>query len=271
MRPTILFFLILFICPPLFAQGLGLDERTKEVCNQVMEGIYQDIFDAKKKYPELEQFDENVLSENQYGIYQIIYEYKKSPEQERRNPFAFGLTIAGIDDTFFQERGRLVFHLAFPVLGLKFVGYQMKGSARYRYDLGEVINQRGVLLADHQQEYMPLKLILRTNNDSYPTNEKIPFVVELKNVSNRHMRVKSLSDKTLFCLFNKKEWGTKQVDKVSQEEEIILKSNESTCVEFLGEAINNPQDIEIYCSYNMSIKGVKPSGILHVKVHKEKQ
>ena len=79
------------------------------------------------------------------------------------------------------------------------------------------------------------------------------------------MWVKDINDSTLYCLFNNKSWGT-QAQGVSGTKDIVLKSGQSLRRQFVGEKLKEPQEIEIYCSYGLSIKGVKPSGILKVKV-----
>ena len=245
--------------------GKNIDTPTKEVCNKVMLNIYHDLIASKDKYRELEQFDEKALYENQYGIYAIVYKYEKQGEQGRNYLFEFGLTIVGIDDPIFQDQGEYAFNLVFPLLNVKFAGYQKRSVTRYRYDISSAIKSQGVLLEDHQQNYMPLRLILKADKEIFTTNENVFFDVELHNVSNRHMRVKSLNDSTLYCLFGDKRWGTSQVS-VPKAEEFILKSGELTKMGFMGEAFKKPREMEIYCSYNLSIQGVKPSDTLKVKI-----
>jgi len=243
---------------------LKMDESTKQVCNKVIASIYQDILSVKDKYKELSQFDEKVLYENKQGIFALLYQYNESDRQARRHPFEFGVTIVGLNDKIFEEYGQYAFYLSFPILGLKFAGFQ-KSSARYNFDLGEIINKNGSLLAEHQQKYMPLQLTLKAEKDTYLLYEPIRFVVELKNTSPRHMRVKTLTDKTLYCVYDNKMWGAVQTQQ-SQAQEMILKSGETTNMVFEGQDFMKPKEFEIFCSYNMTIQGVQPTGHLAVTV-----
>lgn len=247
-----------------FAQLPAIDDETKKIANQVIADIYYDILAQKSKYPELAQFDETTMFENQQGLYAILYSYKPA-ENKKSEVYEFGLTVINIDTPIFQEQGQYAFNLQLPVLGLKFAGY-FKRTVRGKYfDIMGMINKHGVVLADHQQKYMPLQLSLNTAKTTFTTQESIQFEVELKNVSLKNMWVKEISDATLYCLFNDKSWGT-QARGASGTKNLILKSGESIRRQFVGAKLKEPQEIEIYCSYGLSIKGVKPSGILKVKV-----
>jgi len=247
-------------------QPFSMDEQTRSVANEVMLTIFQDILGGKKKYKALEQFDESALFKNEHGIYAIVYQYQGSERQMRRHPFEFGLTLTDMDNTIFEDKGKYAFNFGFPMIRMKFAGFQHQ-SAKHRYNLGKVINVRGIPLSDHQQNYMPLKLKLKTIKDVYKIYDPIHFVVELENVSQRHMWVKSLNDKTLYCLFNNQVWGTNQIGPASAKTH-VLKYGKRTDMEFSGKGFKRPKDFEIYCSYNMAIDGIKPSGLLKIKVIK---
>ena len=247
-----------------FAQAPAVDAETKKIANQVVADIYHDIFAHKSKYPELAQFDESTMFENKQGLYAIVYKYKPA-EDKKAEVYEFGLTVIDIDTPIFQEQGQYAFDLHLPVLGLKFAGY-FKRTVRGKYfDIMGMINKHGVLLADHQQKYMPLQLNLRTEKSVFAVQEAIQFQVELKNTSKKNMWVKEINDSTLYCLFNNRSWGT-QAQGASRTKDLILKSGESIHRQFVGEKLKEPSEIEIYCSYSLSVKGVKPSGILKVKV-----
>ena len=240
--------------------------ETKDVCNQVMINIYKDILKVKNKYPELTNFDEKVLHENEYGIYAIVYEDTR-PEAigKKKPPFEMGLTIDKMEDATFPEKTN-TFNFAFPLLGLKFSGYQTKRMLRTQYDIMPLVYGHGTTLEDYQQQFMPLQLTVRTLRDVYKVREDIEFEVSLKNVSNRHMKVKSLGIKTLFFIFGNMAWGTSPALGAKGGGNVILKSGESLTLKLKGESFQKPRDVEIYCAYRMSIKGVNPSTTLRIKV-----
>jgi len=241
-------------------------EETKEVCNQVMINIYKDILKVKNKYPELKNFDENALHENQLGIYTIIYKDSRPEMQNRKTPpFEMGLTIDKIKDATFAGKPNN-FNFSFPLLGLKFSGYYTKRYLRSQYDVVPVVNQHGTILEDYQQQFVPLKLTVKTPKSIYKVREDIEFEITLKNVSNRHMRVKSLGMNTLFFVIGDMVWGTSPASKQRGGEDVVLRSGESLTLKFKGESFQKPRDVQIYCSYRMSIRGVNPSDTLRIKV-----
>ena len=241
--------------------------ETKEFCNEVIINIYKDILKVKDKYPGLRNFDEKALFENQYGIYSIIYKEPVDEAQMKRStvPFEFGVTIDKIQDTTFAGK-RNSFNLAFPLLGVKFTGYQTKRMLRTQFDVMPLVNEHGTILSDYQQKFMPLRLTIRTLKDIYKVRQPIEFEVVLKNVSKRHMVVKSLGMETLFFLFGDMAWGTNPSSGQKGGRDVVLKAGESVSLKFQGESFEKPHDIEIYCAYRMSVKGVNPSGTLRIKV-----
>ncbi len=241
------------------AQKAVLDTETKALANQVMLNIYKQILEDKDKYGELRAFGEKNLFENKEGIYAISY---KLPDDEKL-PFEFGVTVAPTGSTVFSEHGAYAFNLEFPFLGLKFAGYVKKHIKR-GYNVLDVINEKGIPLSDYQQNFMPLRLELRADKTEFKAKEPVRFVVELKNASKRHMWVKNLTEETLYCLFNNLYWGAKSHEKGSAS--VILKAGDSLKRVFEGEGPALAEDVEIYCSYSMSLRGVKPSGVLKVKI-----
>lgn len=246
--------------------SIKLDPQTKALCNKVIINIYKDILKVKGKYPQLKNFDDKVFYENEYGIYTILYKDTSAEGEGQKNPaYEFGLTIDGLTDNPFPDKPN-TFNFAFPLLGLKFSGYQPKHVLRSQFDVLSVINKNGVLLSDYQQKFMPLQLTLKTLKDTYKIREDIEFEVVLKNVSNRHMVVKSLGIDTLYFVFEDMVWGTSPNTQERGGKNVILKSGESLTLKFKGESFQKPRDIQIYCAYRMSIKGVNPSGTLRVRV-----
>lgn len=285
---------------------LIIDEETKKMCNTALINIHRDILKVKSKHKELAEYDKNVLSKNKYGFYTIEYQFGVEDPQEkdkRKTPYAFGLTINGIKDVAFpQQEGS--FNLGFSALGLKIEGYQRKHLLRTQYNIFPLIQKYGVKIAWHEQKYLPLRLYLETVKDTYRVREDIEFEVILENITPRHMLVKDLEEKTLYFLFNNAEWGVissrgtggeskrariqreynKRRERAAARRKsgeskkkpgskpkkkggkIILRAGESLIKRFRGESFQQPQEIEIQGIYGMSIKGVKPMGILKIKV-----
>ena len=243
-----------------------LDPEIIALCNKVMINIYRDILKSKDKYKHLKDFDEKAIYENKYGIYAILYKYQPEEGEDKKSAnYEFGLTIDGIDDVSFPDK-RSSFNLVFPLLGLKFSGYKTRITSRTQYDIAPTINRNGAVLSEYQQKFMPLQMTIRTLQNTYKIRENIEFEVILKNVSKRHMVVKSLGMETLYFLFEDMVWGTSPDSQERGGQDVILKSGGSLSLKFKGESFQQSRDIKIYCAYRMSIQGVNPAATLNVKI-----
>jgi hypothetical protein len=293
MRKIILlsFFLLAFAVP-CFAEPLSLDDETRALCNEIIRGIYADILAVKDKYKELANFDESVIYENQLGIYSIIYQFGSHDPQEkdpRKIPFAFGITIDGIEDETFKPQDGS-FNYGFPLLRLKISGYRKKHLLRTQFDIVPLIQTYGKKLAYYEQKEMPLRMLLRPIKNSFKVKEDIEFEVEIKNVTKRHMLVHELNEKTLYFIVNGQEWGVNSegqsytsfddgstppedaskaqqfAQRTTYQGKLILRSGESLKLRFRGASFQKPQEIEIHGTYKMAIEGVYPIAQLKFQV-----
>jgi hypothetical protein len=121
-------------------------------------------------------------------------------------------------------------------------------------------------LAEEQQNFMPLRVFIRPVKGSFQVRENVEFDVVLKNVSKRHMVVKSLGQETLYFLINKQGWGTSPLSGKQGGSDEVLKSGEETVLRLKGESFQKPQEIELTCFYRMSIDGVNPVGKIRIMI-----
>ena len=57
-----------------YCEEINLDNETKEMCNQAVRNIYNNILKIKDRYKELETFDNSVLGKSgRYGLDSISY------------------------------------------------------------------------------------------------------------------------------------------------------------------------------------------------------
>jgi hypothetical protein len=265
MKKLLPFLLLCFVATSVYAQAPALDEKIKQICNQAILDIYYDILAVKEKHPSLANFDENVMYENKSGLYAIVYQYEGEATGRNKTRYAFGVTIDKLEDKTFPPQDGY-FDYTFPVLGLKFSGYQRRTPGASQYDAFPLIQKHGGPLSDLQQERLPLRLFLRSTKDTYQVREEIEFEVVLKNVSKRHMVVKSLGQETLYFLFNNQFWGTRPFGAIQGSESVILKAGQSLTARFKGEGFQVPREIEIYGVYRMGIQGVNPSAVLRLQI-----
>ena len=272
MKKLIIFIIFLFVNIPTFAEELNMDDKAKALCNQVMLDIYNDILNAKNKYPELAGFGDYVLSQNQYGIYSIQYRKEIWDSLKSGQQFEFGVTIVkSQDENIFGTSNKYAFDFALPILGLQFVGYEVR-SLMKQYDIKAAVKRHVTPLLDYQQQFMPIQLTLKPLQEYYKVGEGIDFSVTLTNYSpNKAISVKDLNDKTLFFIYGNLTWGVKEDDTTLARgvKEIILRPGESIVKRFRGNPFLLPREVEIYCSYIMTFQGVKPVSKLKISIIKE--
>ena len=128
------------------------------------------------------------------------------------------------------------------------------------------MQNNGDLLLKEQRKYLPLKLSLKTVKERYAVNENIEFVVILENVSSNNLRIKDLDKDTLYFLYADMKWGAVESESKKGKKEFLLKPGEKIQKTFIGRGFSFPREFEIYCSYALTYKGVKPSNVLKVHV-----
>lgn len=252
----------------LSADGLRAEQKSiippeaVEISNKIILNIYQDIFDAKIGYPELQNFGEENLFKNRHGIYGIRYADKNL---KTGDPYRMGVTISTMDDIEFSgEEER--FNYGFAKVNLKITGFQQKHPLRTQFDMMPLVTKYGMMLAQYQQEFMPLRIFIKPVKDVFKVKEDIEFDVILENVTKRHMIIKSLGQDTLYFLINNQEWGTSPLSGRSGGTDEILKSGQQTVLRFKGESFQRPQKVEITCFYRMSIDAVNPIGKVGITI-----
>jgi hypothetical protein len=249
------------------AQG-PFDQRVKEIANEVMFAVYNDILSSRERYGDLKNFDQSALSRNQYGIYSIYYQHRAVVGPYKDKPFEFGVTIVGLEDTSFNEFGRGTFNFSFPLLGLKFAGYERVYWRPNQFSIQDVIQKNGDPLLEEQKKRLPLKLSLKTVEDYYRVNEDIEFIVTLENISSKNLWVRELNGDTLYFRYGNAQWGAKETSaqKKKREKRFILEPGEKVYKKFVGSGFPAPREFEVYCSYTLTFQGVKPFSVLKVKV-----
>jgi hypothetical protein len=245
----------------------GFSEDLKETCNRVMLAIFQDILSRKGDYDNLVNFGEWALSKNQYGIHSIEYGREILYGVRKGEFLRFGVTIVRPEDTNFSKYGREAFNFVFPLLNVKFSGYQQTNRQWLKFDIQDIVRQNGDPLLEEQQKYLPLQLSLVTDKEVYRVGEKIQVTVTLKNVSEKSLWVNSLSDRNLYFLYGNTKWGAAELrSRSGKKERFVLEPGLTVSRTFVGSGLEVPQELEIYCSYLLTFEGVKPFSIIRVKV-----
>ena len=259
---------LIFFSPHSYAQEISLDDATKEVCNQAVRNIYEEILKAKDKYQELSDFDERVLSKNQYGIYSITYQYK-DPRSKAHEPYEFRIIIVGMDDKPYHYPGFEDQHYGFPALNLRVSSFIRRDRRVEHFDIDRPINKNNEILYEYQQQFLPFQVILKSEKDTFKVGERIEFEVIIKNQTQKSFKVKSLGEESLFFTIDHREWGTKPSSpSQNSSKEVVIDPGGSIHRGFKGDSFETPRDIEILCTYNAAYKGILPFGSLKIKIVK---
>ena len=260
---------VLFFAPKdIFAQKKPeLDPQIIRISNQVMKAIFQEILSARPHYKELANFGVSNLKKNKYGI--NVIEYKEVSNLDSVKPFELGVSVVPLDVADFFDTHYQAFDFTFPFLGVKVVAYQVDNKKSKQFDLSKSINKHGRLLLDLQQDYMPFRMKIVPDKPSFQVGEKIGFTVKLINHSPINLEVLKISEETLYLNIDGTDWGSDGELKDKTNAKTILRSGNSIEKHFDVEGYDQARNIEVYGSYNLAFKGIKPAAFLKIPVVKK--
>ncbi|MCB9771060.1 MAG: hypothetical protein H6754_00690 [Candidatus Omnitrophica bacterium] len=179
--------------------------------NTVVQEIYDGIIAAKPKFKELATFGEKNLTKNEGGFLTITYETEVPSSGGTTFPYKFKLDVEPIKaKTYVSHNG--YFNYTMPLLDLQFSGYMIKHPLRRQFDIKTLLDQFAEVMADYQQQFMPLRFMILPEKDTYQVREPIRFKVILANVSAHNILVKGLGESSLYFTLNRDVWGTQSGD-----------------------------------------------------------
>lgn len=155
---------VLWLLIPLacFAQELKLDNETKQICNQVMKQIYEDILKIKNQYKELENFNESALTDGDSngelkGIYysnDVIALRKDKNSEFGDNPFIFYVYVEPINA---QMQAVSAFeYLSYSNLGIKLYGGFLNPNNKISpREIHKIVEKNAELLSVLNQQRTP--------------------------------------------------------------------------------------------------------------------
>ncbi len=185
--------------------ALSEDVHTK--INSVVQKIYDRAIASKDKLKELADFDEKSIVKNERGFLTLSYETQVASAGNKTTPYVFKLDVEPINAKTYKSHPGY-FNYPMPLLDLQFSGYVVKHPLRRQFDLVAVLDQLSDELADYQQQFLPLRLMIIPEQTTYRVREPIRFKAVLVNVSKINILVKGLSEETLFFTLNRTFWGT---------------------------------------------------------------
>ena len=110
-----------------------------------------------------------------------------------------------------------------------------------------------------------LRLFIEPKQSQFFFGQKVEFDMVLKNQGNVTLKVKDIDENTTYCLFNGSRWGNLEP---TGKDEVVLEPGEALRKK-MRYGPDAPGNLEIFCSYGMSFKGVRPNAQATVNVIKK--
>jgi len=266
-QKALLILFILFISASLEAEEKG-EAKAIALCNSVIRNVSEDILAKKDRYSDLSGFNEEALMKGSHKQYILSY---TAPilEGKKAISYAFGLTcLDGDEKSPFKRKGKRI-KREYPLLDLKIVGYQKKRLMK-QLDIRKILDQHAKDLSEYQQQYLPFRLVLKAEKDTFKIHEPIIFTAYLTNVTNKSLLLQTLNANTLFLNYNKKIWGAAKASKRGSKgiRTIVLRPGKILSEKFIGEGFPLAQQIEIMAEYAVPFQGVKATSLLNVNITK---
>lgn len=245
------------------AQEISSDMR--DVANRVMQNIFDRVVFEKDKYDELADFEKTSMTDNAHAIRQVEYTLKEENVAENYQPYGFAITILPVDEPLPDQWKDGGFEAVFPLLKLKFAGYQRR-AINGRFDIQSAMQRYGQMLLEYQQKYMPIQLSIEVEKDEFKVQEDILFTVTLTNTSSQIMRVKPMNPENLFILYDGTKFLSTSAPARGDQQYVNLEPHKSISKTFHGDAFQFAREIEIYASYNMTFEDIKPFSARKIRI-----
>jgi hypothetical protein len=249
------------------AEQVVIDKGIVEFCNNIMMDIYKEIWEQKDKDPRLADFGEDNFIVNSDGIYAINYETKDTEGKKWTIPLKFSLSIIRFDEVRDFEGEKGIFNFGFPLLNVNIVGFQ-NYVKRDEFDIQNYVKKYGKMLWNEQKQYIPYKLTLSPEKESFGVGEEIAFTITLLNKTKKNLIFKELNDVSLFLEYDGGSWGEEapSIEQLKRVRNLVVNHDESMSKRLTIGGFNEPGEYDIFCVYAVGYKGVNPSDSMKVIV-----
>lgn len=263
---NVLFFGLLILVTPAFAEQPGIDPATITICNEVVKSIYGEIEKLKPRYHDLELFNIIALKKNEWGFDFIKYRYLDVVGSKQVDKLEFGVEFVPLDaDQEYSFEGAH-FEYAFPLLKVKLIAYQNNSNKHRQIEILPFVKEFARPLLDHQSKQLPIKLHLYADKKVFKVDEPVSFVAEFENLTGNNIKVKDLSSDSIAFAYDKVTWGADLNQAHPTEGNEVLRPNRSLKRKFKLNGFAEPQDLTIHATYLMNFKGVEPTATLNLKI-----
>ncbi|MCA9406102.1 MAG: hypothetical protein KC684_06160 [Candidatus Omnitrophica bacterium] len=247
------------------ARAQTFDPVVRDLAEEVIQGIYEDVKGASQDHPELKGFNVVALSKGIDNVTKIEYEYIN--DQTLDKVYRFAVEAVPLDQANTYGQGPKVFEIAYPVLNIKLIGVLDRKYASH-FDAEPVIAKNAEKLLQYEQQQIPYALEVASEKNLYNVGEPIEFTIILKNKTNQNLKLRELNEETLFFNFNGKEWGTRAMDPANVRHvlPVILGPQESITTTFYHEGVRRPQNVVIEGRYALPYNGSFAQDTISIEV-----
>ncbi len=239
-------------------------DSTMQLCDQAIKGIANDVnllVEGHESFKDLKEVEKVGISKN---VTELVY---VNPELEgEKVKDVIKITFYNYDEDLQEQvSGSKVWR--FPFLGVKLSAYVF-GNRSFQLKVFDVVKKNLVSLNYSQQQEMDLRLFIVPEKSLYKMGDKITFDVVLKNNGKTALKVRELTNRSLFCSVNDRKWGTDPLTGVIEKKERILEPAKDIKSRYKTKIDVFSDEMEIFCSYNMAVKGVLPEDRVRLKIKK---
>lgn len=248
-------------CPPLRS-----DEETARAIqsqyNAAIESIVDEILKVRNGYPELEGFSKSVISVDANGFDRVFYTHGSASGVDS---YAYQLSINPtlLDTEVFVPADASTQEIKFPLLGFKVVVESPGKGESTSFDYHKIVLSNMERLNVLEQEFLPFRLKLQAQKESFRVYEDIAITAILQNVGQKAYQVADLGENSMYCQIGQSEWGEPQG---SPDLNRVLNSGASLAKILKVYGFDTPQELWISCTYAIAYRGVQPYDRIKVAI-----
>jgi hypothetical protein len=248
-----------FLPLPACAIEAKAQDEARSLANEMIQNVFAEAQEAGKTKSALAQLSQENFFKGEDGLLRIDYSTNYIDERSRQEQsYAFALVFVKMDEKNPYQDQAHAFSFEYPLLQLKLVGFQSQLPSKFSFNLGNSINRHLRKMEEFQQRFLPLSLTIEIEKEEYKPAEAITFNVHLRNLSGRPFQVHDLNEQTLYLEYAGKNWGSSDLTD-NPGKPVVLKKDDKLTKSFTINAPIKPGLVDVYCSYNMTYSGVKPS------------
>lgn len=246
----------MFICATqLSVAAQEMSPEVRQLGKQAMDRIISELYSLQEQHSILSQIDQLAVGENAEGYPAFQYNFKKEILEKEVSYYQLALTFGAMDAKKIVDQNVTVIQKKFPLIGIKFFGYEWSKRSAQTFDFERVLDEALIPLERYQQAFLPYQIRIIPEKESFKTNEEISFFIELHNKVQYVLRLKKPTTANVSIYYDE-ELLLSEGDQ--KEEYIVLEPGEVERVTFKLGRQSAIAEHAIRCVYLVAYEGVIP-------------